>query len=114
MGTRKGNRRQFDRAFKQEAVKLSQQVGRTVAELAESLGINANMLRRWQRELVTEGAQAFRGQGQRTVEAEETWQLQRQLLRGSDLGDGPTAGPGEHVALKPAQDAVAVARNPPR
>jgi len=34
MGSRKEKRRQFDRAFKQEAVRLSQQVGRTVAEVA--------------------------------------------------------------------------------
>ena len=87
MGMRKEKRRQFDRAFKQEAVKLSQQVGRTVAEVAESLGINANMLRRWQRELATEGAQAFRGQGQRTTEAEETWQLQRQLRKVTEERD---------------------------
>jgi transposase len=87
MGARKGKRRQFDRAFKQEAVKLSQQVGRTVAQVGESLGINANMLRRWQREFGTEGPQAFRGQGQRTMEAEETWQLQRQLRRVTEERD---------------------------
>ena len=87
MGTRKGKRRQFDGAFKREAVKLSQQVGRTVGEVAEGLGINANMLRRWQRELLTEGPQAFRGQGQRTVEAEETWQLQRQLRKVTEERD---------------------------
>ena len=87
MGTRKGKRRQFDRAFKQEAVKLSQQAGRTAAEVAESLGINANMLRRWQRERETEGSQAFRGQGQRTVEADETWQLQRELRKVTEERD---------------------------
>jgi transposase len=79
MGTRKGKRRRFDRAFKQEAVKLSQQAGRTGAEVADGLGINANMLRRWQREHEADGLQAFRGQGQRTVEAEETWGLRREL-----------------------------------
>jgi len=63
MGTRKGKRRRFEQAFKQEAVKLSQQAGRTVVEVAEGLGINANILRRWQHELATEGSQAFRGQG---------------------------------------------------
>jgi transposase len=87
MGTRKGKRRQFDRAFKQEAVKLSQQAGRTVTEVAEGLGLNANMVRRWQRELEADGAQAFRGQGQRTVEAEETWRLQRALRQVTEERD---------------------------
>ena len=87
MGTRKGKRRQFDRAFKQEAVKLSQQAGRTVAEVAKGLGINVNMMRRWHRELEAEGAQAFRGQGQRTVEAEATWRLQRELRKVTEERD---------------------------
>jgi transposase len=87
MGTRKGKRRQFDRAFKQEAVKLSQQAGRTVAEVADGLGINATMLRRWQGELEAGGAQAFRGQGQRTEEAEETWRLQRALRQVTEERD---------------------------
>lgn len=87
MRTGKGKRRQFDRAFKQEAVKLSQQAGRTAAEVAESLGISANMLRRWQREREADGSQAFRGQGQRTVEADETWQLQRELRKVTEERD---------------------------
>jgi transposase len=87
MGTRKGKRRRFDRAFKEEAVKLSQQAGRTVAEVADGLGINANMLRRWQREQEADGAQAFRGQGQRTVEAEETWRLRRDLRKVTEERD---------------------------
>jgi transposase len=87
MGTRKGKRRRFERAFKEEAVKLSQQAGRTVAEVADGLGINANMLRRWQREHEVDGSQAFRGQGQRTVEAEETWGLRRELRRVTEERD---------------------------
>lgn len=87
MGARKGKRRQFDRAFKQEAVKLSQQTGRTVAEVAKGLGINANMLRRWQHEGEADGTQAFRGQGQRTVEADETWRLQRELRKVTEERD---------------------------
>jgi len=87
MGTRKGKRRQFDRAFKQEAVKLSQQAGRTVAEVADGLGINANMLRRWQREQESGRSQAFRGQGQRTAEAEERWRLQRALRQVTEERD---------------------------
>ena len=87
MGARKGKRRQFDRAFKQEAVKLSQQAGRTVSEAAGSLGLNASMLRRWQRELTAQGPQAFRGQGQRTVEAEEMWQLRRDLRKVTEERD---------------------------
>ena len=55
--------------------------------MAEGLGIDANMLRRWRREQEADGTQAFRGQGQRTAEAEETWRLQRELRKVTEERD---------------------------
>jgi len=87
MGSGKRKRRQFDRAFKLEAVKLSQQAGRGLAEVARNLGINETVLRRWRSELTAEGAEAFRGQGQRTTEAEEQWRLRRELRKVTEERD---------------------------
>jgi transposase len=87
MGLGKRKRRQFDRAFKVEAVKLSYQEGRGIVEVARNLGINETVLRRWRHELTAEGAEAFRGQGQRTADAEEQWRLQRELRKVTEERD---------------------------
>jgi len=87
MGSGKRKRRQFDRAFKLEAVQLSHKGGRSLGEVARNLGINETVLRRWRHELTTEGAEAFRGQGQRTAEAEEQWRLQRELRKVTEERD---------------------------
>lgn len=41
----------FDEEFKREAVRLSQQEGRTVAGTARSLGIDSNTLSLWRKQL---------------------------------------------------------------
>lgn len=50
----KRTRRKFSDEFKEEAVKLVVEQGYSLAEAARNLGINANMLSRWKREI--EGA----------------------------------------------------------
>ena len=87
MGSGKKKRRQFDRAFKLEAVKLSAREGRTVAEVARDLGVNENVLRRWRSELSQGGGEAFRGHGQRTTDAEELWRAQRELRKVTEERD---------------------------
>ena len=49
--------------------------GYTIAKAARSLGINANMLGRWIREMAVQGAVAFPGQGHQTPEQEELKRL---------------------------------------
>jgi Transposase/Integrase core domain len=44
-------RRQFDRAFKLEAVRLVQEEGRTAASVARDLGVAENLLYRWKQQL---------------------------------------------------------------
>ncbi len=56
-------RREYSPEFKREAVELSQTVGVTLAQIARELGIGANMLSRWRRELSEDGAKAFLGHG---------------------------------------------------
>ena len=73
------SRRKYSREFKLEAVNQVVQHGRTVSEVAESLGVNRNMLTRWKSQLMAEGALAFPGQGRQTEAEEEIRQLRREL-----------------------------------
>ena len=72
-------RRKYSREFKVEAVKQVVEKGRSVAEVAEGLGVNPNMLSRWKTELEAEGAVAFRGNGRLSATDEEVRRLRRDL-----------------------------------
>ena len=62
MGIRK--RRKFDPDFKRNAVLLCEEPGRTVAEVAENLGLIKEVLYRWRREYyMSNGEVAFPGNG---------------------------------------------------
>ena len=74
-----GKYRQYDRAFKEEAVRLSVEEGRPVAAVARELGINENMLHRWKKQLAAEGDNAFVGTGNLTLEQAELRRLRREL-----------------------------------
>lgn len=45
----KGERRTFTEEFKQEAVRLTETSGRTIAQVADDLGIGLSTLTRWKR-----------------------------------------------------------------
>ena len=62
-------RKQYSVEFKREAVRLVTEQGLTKAQVARDLGINDNLLGRWQKQLATHGVHAFPGQGQ-TQDAE--------------------------------------------
>ena len=74
-----GTRRKFSAEFKREAVALTGQPDVSVAQVARDLGIGANLLTRWRRELQTAGVKAFRGQG--VARDEEVARLKRELAR---------------------------------
>jgi len=69
-------RRKHTDEFKVEAVKLVVEQGYGVAEAARNLGINANMLSRWKREL-TEGP----AQRQQAVDEKEELRRLREEVR---------------------------------
>lgn len=73
-----GKRRSFDRAFRIEAVRLVVAEGRKVAGVARELGIGANLLHRWKRQLTDHGSGAFPGKGHQTSEQEELGRLRRE------------------------------------
>lgn len=73
------SRRKYSQAFKIEAVKQVVEKGRSVRDVAEGLGIHANMLSRWKTELESEGAVAFPGKGKGNATDEEMRRLRREL-----------------------------------
>ena len=71
-------RRKYTKDFKLEAVELCRQPGMSVARVAENLGVPANSLYRWKKELAETGSDAFRGQGNRTAAEAEVHRLRRE------------------------------------
>lgn len=78
--SRDQHRRQFDAEFKREAMRLSQQPGRTMASVARDLGISETNLWRWRKKLAESGDSAFPGTGHVSVEEEELRRLRRELV----------------------------------
>lgn len=72
-------RRKFSPEFKRGAVEQASQPGVSCAQVARELGINANLLLRWKREVEVEGRHAFGGSG--TPRDEEVAALKRELIR---------------------------------
>lgn len=72
-------RRKFTTEYKLEAVRLSQQSGKTINQVADDLGIPRTTLNRWRKELRTQAGEAFRGNGKRSEDAEQIWRLQREV-----------------------------------
>jgi transposase len=70
-------RKQYTTEFKQGAVRLVTEQGRTISDAAASLGLPSWSLSRWVRAAKREGADAFRGQGQRTPQ--ENFELRQQV-----------------------------------
>ena len=82
-----GERRQYDRAFKREAVRLSHDPDRTVAQVARDLGINENNLWRWRKKFAEGGESAFPGIGHQSPEQEELRRLRRELVNVTEERD---------------------------
>lgn len=74
-----GQRRKFSAEYKREAVAMLESPGVRVSQIAAELGIEANVLGRWRRELRQEPEQAFVGNGR--PRDEELAHLRRELAR---------------------------------
>jgi len=72
-------RRRYTKQFKEEALRLVSQEGVSLTQVAQDLGINAGMLRRWRDDLESRGPNAFHGQGY--AHDEEVAKLKRELGR---------------------------------
>jgi transposase len=72
-------RRKYDRAFKQETVRLITEVGRSAPEVAKELGINVNVIYRWVRQYKTDQENSFPGKGHQKPDDAEIHRLRKQL-----------------------------------
>jgi transposase len=77
----KKQRKTHTKEFKIEAVRLATTGDVTISEVSKKLGISQSQLSRWIKSLQTEGEDAFRGNGRRTLLEEENWRLKQQLKR---------------------------------
>lgn len=76
-----GQRKKYTADFKRDAVSLVLEQEYSQAEAARSLGINAQMLGRWIKELEKSDSDAFRGNGKLTPEQQELRDLRAQVKR---------------------------------
>ena len=74
-------RRQFMREFKIEAVRLVQDRGVSVAQACRDLDVHENLLRRWIKQVASDPAQAFPGQGNMKPELAEIERLKREVQK---------------------------------
>jgi transposase len=72
-------RKKYSKEFKLDAVRLIKDQSYKPSEAARSLGINANMLGRWVKELESDDRQAFRGNGKLTPEQERIRNLEAEV-----------------------------------
>jgi len=68
----------YDKAFKLEAVRLVQNSGKSMRQLAEELGVSLSALSRWCQDADKHGEQAFVGSGHQHPEDEEVRRLRRE------------------------------------
>ena len=76
-------RRVYTAEFKQEAVRLCEQSGASVVQVAEELGISDHSLYKWRRRAKERGELAFPGNGRvaLTAEQQENLRLRKELER---------------------------------
>ena len=79
-------KRKFEPEFRAEAVRLVREQGRSVAEVARSLGLHVNTLHTWVRELPSEGKGKLR-RVHRNAESEAVRKLERELRRVTEERD---------------------------
>jgi transposase len=74
-------RRRFTAEFKREAVRQAQQSGVSSAKVAQELGLNANLLRRWMRQFGSGKWEASPGKPLKTEQQLEIERLRRELAK---------------------------------
>ena len=74
-------RKHYSKQFKIDAVNLVTEQGFNVSEAARNLGIHHSSLRRWKRQLESDGNQAFPGKGNLSAEKQELDRLRKENKR---------------------------------
>lgn len=73
------SRRRHSQEFKLEAVRQVVELGRSVSEVADALGVNRNMLTRWKAGFASGGIRLLAGKGKVSATEEENRRLRREL-----------------------------------
>ncbi len=71
-------RRSYTKEFKESALKLADEVG--CAKAGADLGVDPSVIRNWRRDRRQQGADAFRGNGNRTALEAELARLRRENI----------------------------------
>ena len=71
--------RKYDQEFKNNAVKLYQESGKKMGEIAKNLGIPKSTLNSWIAQKKSEGEKSFRGSGNIKSSNEELYLLKKEL-----------------------------------
>jgi transposase len=71
----------YTREFKEQAVRLAQTSGKSIAQVARELGISDASIHQWRKELTQHGKEAFPGSGHQIPLEEENRRLKRELER---------------------------------
>lgn len=71
-------RRQFDKGFKIEAVRLAEESGKSLGQIADDLGVDRSSLGRWVKEFRSDSQDTFPGSGHQKPEEEGLRHLQRE------------------------------------
>lgn len=69
----------YTKEFKQEAVRLVENSGKSMSQVARDLGVADSTLYHWYQQLSQQGEQAFPGSGHQTALEEENRRLRREL-----------------------------------
>jgi len=80
-------RQKFTREYKIEAVRLSHEGTKSVAQAAKDLGIAVEQIYRWRREFAADAHAAFPGNGKIHSHDEEMHRLRRELKRVTEERD---------------------------
>lgn len=75
----KSPRKSYSREYKIEAVRMTEQPGKTVAEVARELDIRENDLHAWKKSVNEQGENSFPGRGRRRQD--EVSALKRELKK---------------------------------
>jgi len=73
--------RVYTKECKEEAVRLAETSGKSIAQIARELGISDSAIHEWRKGLAAPGKEAFPGKGHQTALEEENRRLKRDLER---------------------------------
>lgn len=69
----------YDKEFKIQTVKMIQEQGKPVAQVARELGVSDNTLYRWNNEFKQDPTNAFRGSGNLKIEEKTILDMQKRI-----------------------------------